>query len=161
VQVDPVGAEPIQRRLTGRTDVAGGHVRCDPRARRLVKRVPELRGDHHLITAAGQRAPEYPLAVPRAVRVRRVDQRDTEVERLAHRGDRLAVIDFAHPASRPPALNGPPMAHAPTPIALTSIPLRPSILMTAQSARCTRAPGQTAGPHHHASTYLALRSSQR
>ncbi len=113
VEVDVVGGQPAQRvghrpaQVVRRGVLPGGL----PGA--LVERVAELRGDHGLAAPPGERPAEHPLAVPGAVRVGGVEQRDAEVERAADRAYRLVVVDLA-PAQRAGAL-GPGAADGPAP----------------------------------------------
>ncbi len=51
VQVDPVGAEALQRILHGGTDIGGATVQI-PWALACVRDEPELGGQHHLVAAA-------------------------------------------------------------------------------------------------------------
>ena len=80
-------------------DIRGGDVLPRHRAAPRVEGVAELGGDHHLVTMAGQRAAQQPLAVPGAVDVRGIEERDPQLIRAAQRRGRFRLIDLA-PADR-------------------------------------------------------------
>ena len=73
VQVDVVGAEPLQRTLDGGADVGRAAVEV-PWARAGVRDDAELGGQHHLVAAALERAADELLVDVRAVDLGGVDE---------------------------------------------------------------------------------------
>ena len=91
VQVDVVGVEPLQRALDGQADVLGAAVEA-ARAVAAVQDRAELRRDHHLVPATGERASEQFLVQVRPVHLRGVEQGDAEVDRAVDRRDRTGLV---------------------------------------------------------------------
>src|SRR5207248_5954080 len=79
VQVDKVGTEPAQRGFQLPAQPRRGAVRPAGLPAGLVEGETELGRDHHLVAPAGEGPPEYPLAVPGAVHVRRVEERHAQL----------------------------------------------------------------------------------
>ncbi|GAB3861491.1 hypothetical protein GCM10029963_66040 [Micromonospora andamanensis] len=102
-QVDVIGVEAAQRRLQTGHRVLGAVVLAGGPAGRLVGAVAELGGDHHLVTAAGDRPAEYPLAVPGPVIAGGVEEGHPVLDRRVHGPYRLLVVDLA-PAQRLPVV---------------------------------------------------------
>jgi hypothetical protein len=100
VEVDVIGAEPLERRLAGAADVLGGAVDAEAVAA-LVADVAELRGEHDLVAPAADGVADEPLVGERAVHVGRVEEVDAEVERAVDRRDRLRIVaagvEVGHP----------------------------------------------------------------
>ena len=92
VEVDRLDAEPLAatpRRPSGRTRRLPLIPRYSPCA---AAHVPELRRDHDLVAAAGDRLADELLVRDRAVHVGRVEEGDSELERALDRRDRLALV---------------------------------------------------------------------
>jgi hypothetical protein len=99
IQVHVIDVQPLEAALDRLADVRGARV--DPAV--LGARPAdesELRREHDLVTLARDRAADELLIRERAVGVRRVEQREAELERAVDRRDRLGVIagavEFAH-----------------------------------------------------------------
>ena len=91
VDVDVVGAEPLQRSVAGGEDVLA--VAADAQSLALLGAdVPELRREHDFVAPALDRAAHEPLVLERPVRVSRVEEVDAELERAVDRRDRLALV---------------------------------------------------------------------
>ena len=91
VQVDVVGAEPLQRALHGKAHV----LRAAVQAARAVAAVPdraELGRDHHLVPATGERPSEQFLVEVRPVHLGGVEQGDAEVDGAVDRCDRARLV---------------------------------------------------------------------
>ena len=91
VQVDAVGAQPLQRALDSSTDVGGAavdHAALAPG----VRDEPELRGDHNLVAAALDRLSDDLLAVERPVDLGGVDLSHPQIQGPADGADRLRVV---------------------------------------------------------------------
>jgi len=91
VQVDVVGVEPPQGALDGQPHV----LRAAVQAAGAVAAVPdraELRRDHHLVPATGERASEQFLVEVRPVHLRGVEQGDAEVDRAVDRRYRTGLV---------------------------------------------------------------------
>jgi hypothetical protein len=112
-QVDPVGAEPPQRLPARPVDVGRRSVLAGDRPLPGVEGVAELGGDDHLVAVTGQRPPEHPLAMPRTIDVRGVEEGDPQLQATAQRCDGLIVVGSA-PAIRP-AVQGDRPADRPAP----------------------------------------------
>lgn len=95
VQVDVVGPEPYERCRARPADVAGGHVGAGDGPPGLVVRVAELRRDHDIVAPPPQGAAENALAVPGAVRVGGVEERDAQVDGPVDGANRLGVVHRA------------------------------------------------------------------
>jgi hypothetical protein len=91
VQVNVVGAEPLERALHGRADVGRAAVEM-PRALARVRDHAELGGQHDLVALAPQRLPDQFLVPERTVDLGRVDERDAQLDRPMDGADRLGVI---------------------------------------------------------------------
>ena len=122
VEVDPVGAERLQRRLAGLADVLGAAVDL-PRAARTD--VAGLGGDDHVVVAALQRLGDQPLVVADlvfvlAVGVGGVDQVHAGVERGVDRADRLLLRRAAREGHR----------HRAEPDRKTSVPASRRVLVS-------------------------------
>ena len=91
VQVDVVGAEPLQRAFDGGADVrrAAVEVPAPPPAWEIE---PELRGEHDLVAAALDGPADELLVGVRAVDLGGVDEGDAEVEGAVDGADRLGVV---------------------------------------------------------------------
>ena len=100
VQVDVVGAEPLERRVARALHVVGPAVDAEPLPV-LVALVAELGGEHHLVAAALDGAAHQPLVGVRPVDVGRIEEVDAEVERAVNGRDRLVVVpagvEVGHP----------------------------------------------------------------
>jgi hypothetical protein len=92
VEVDVVQAETLQRALAGPLDVLGAAVDAAALSIVGVADDPELRREHDLIAAIGDRAPDEALVGVRAVDVGGVEEVDAELERAVDDGDRLVVV---------------------------------------------------------------------
>ena len=105
VEVDRVDAEALQRRLAGRADVLRLAADAEELARRSAH-VPELRREHDLVAAAGDRLPDEPLVRAPAVHVGRVEEGDSELDRALDRRDRLTLVggavELGHPHAAEP-----------------------------------------------------------
>ena len=95
IEVEVVGLQPPQTRLARAADIRRAGIAADRLARIFVEALPELGGDDDLLPPSNQRLAEDPLAVPRAVDVGGVEQRDAEIERPVDRAHRLRVIHVA------------------------------------------------------------------
>lgn len=102
VQVDVVGAETLQRCGERAAGVLRGVVGTGEGAGLLVEDVAPLGGEDHVVPALAERAAEDAFAVPRAVGVGGVEERDTQIEGAPDRPYGLLVVDLA-PAERLPA----------------------------------------------------------
>ena len=95
-----VDAEPLQRGVAGLAHVLRLAVDAEEAAV-LAALVAELRREHDLVAAAGDRAADELLVRERAVHVGRVEEGDPELERAVDRGDRLALVggavELGHP----------------------------------------------------------------
>ena len=91
VEVDVVGAEPLQRTLDRGADVRGTAVEV-PRAAAGVGDEAELRRQHDLVAAVLDGAADEFLVGVRPVDLGGVDERDAQVERPVDRADRLGVV---------------------------------------------------------------------
>jgi hypothetical protein len=80
VQVDVVDAEAAQRAVDALAHVSRGAVAADRERRGVLDDEADLRGQHRLLAAAGERAAHDLLVGERPVHVRRVDQRHAELE---------------------------------------------------------------------------------
>ena len=111
VEVDMVGAEAAQALL----DLVRDRVPPEVAVHRLAVLVeevvalggvpdePALRGEHHLVAAAGDGLADDLLRAAHAVGRRRVDQADAGVDRGPDRGDRRGLVGAApHPAADRP-----------------------------------------------------------
>src|SRR5215472_10664841 len=99
VQVDPVSAQPPQRRLARPADVTGRGVLAGDQPLPGVEGIAELGGDHHFVAVPGQRPAQDLLAVPGAVHIGGVEEGDPELQPASQRSHRLLIIDIA-PAIR-------------------------------------------------------------
>jgi hypothetical protein len=72
---------------------------------------------------------EHLLAVPGAVHIGGVEQRDPQLYRSPDRPNRLPVVGRSPATCLPSMVNGPPIAQHPNPISLTVMPLRPKTLL--------------------------------
>src|SRR3989449_10275893 len=86
-----VDAQPLEGGVTGLVDVLRPPIDAQPSAVRAAH-VAELRGQDHPVAAAPDRPAHELLVGERAVHVRGVEKRDTELERTVNRRDRLCVV---------------------------------------------------------------------
>lgn len=100
VQVDMVGAEPVEGRREGAAGVGRSVVDAGAGAGLLVEDVAPLGGDDDVVPPLAQRPSEHPFTVSGAVGVRGVEEGDAEVEGAVHRPYGLLVVDLA-PAEGP------------------------------------------------------------
>jgi hypothetical protein len=133
-QVHVAGAEPAQRRLQRPARVGRAVVGAGPLTGGLVDGVAPLRRPDQLVgwspsarasTRSACPAP-YESAVSKNVT-------PSSVARRSARTDSSSSTD-PQPICCVPAVIGPPRAQVPTPSALTSMPLRPRVRLTAASA---------------------------
>jgi len=106
IQINHVHLQPAQARLTSRADVSG--LAADPAHRRTpthagrgwIAHDAELGGQHHLAAAALNGAAHEFLIQVRAVNIRRIEQRYSQVQRAMNRGNGFAVVarsvEFRH-----------------------------------------------------------------
>jgi len=96
VEVDVVGAEPLERALDRAADMLGRAVDITDRRhisqRGLIHAPGELRSDHVLVAVSLDRPPDQLLVRERSVQLRRVQEVDPELERPLDGRDRLALI---------------------------------------------------------------------
>ena len=90
VEVDDVDAEPLQRGVAGGADVLRPAVHAAAPVGGALD--AELRREHDLVAATGDRPPDELLVGEGAVHVGGVEQRHAEVERAVHDGDRLGLV---------------------------------------------------------------------
>ena len=91
VQVDVVGAEPLERRVARSLHVVGPAVHAEPLPL-FVALVAELGGEHDLVAPAANGRAHQPLVGERPVHVGRIEEGDAEIESAVDGGDRLGVI---------------------------------------------------------------------
>ena len=100
VEVDVVDAEPLQRGVARLAHVLRLAVDAEEAAV-LAALVAELRGEHDLVAAAGDRAAHELLVGERAVHVGGVEEDDPELERPVDGGDGLVLVggavELGHP----------------------------------------------------------------
>jgi hypothetical protein len=89
VEIDVVDGQPAQRRVARARRIRGGVVDA-PLA--LLAHDAELGGEHDLFATVGDGGPDELLVGVGPVGVRRVEQRDPEVQRAVDRRDRLLVV---------------------------------------------------------------------
>jgi hypothetical protein len=92
VEVDVVGAEALQRVLARLLDVLGAPVGGAAARVGGIADDPELRGQHDLVAAIGDRAPDEALVCVRAVDVGGVEEVDAQLDGAMDHGDRLVVV---------------------------------------------------------------------
>ena len=95
VEVDVVGAQPLERALERLPDVLRRAVEAAPGGAVGLRLDAELGGDDDLVAAAGERAAEQLLVVVRAVQLGGVEEGDAELDRPVQRGDRLVGVGLA------------------------------------------------------------------
>jgi hypothetical protein len=97
VQVDVVGAQPLERLLNRDLDVVPSALGAGGRAVTHVDLlVAEFRGQHHLVAPATQDLAEREFrAALRPVHLRRVEQRDARLDRGVHHGPRAGHVEPA------------------------------------------------------------------
>ncbi len=81
VDVDPVGAETPQTLVHRPQDVPARQPRL---GQRFTGAEADFGGDHHLLPARLQRGTEQLLGLPARIAVRRIEERNAGIERLAH-----------------------------------------------------------------------------
>src|SRR2546427_3781729 len=86
VQIYVVDAQPLEGGVTGLVDVLRPPIDAQPSAVRAAH-VAELRGQDHPVAAAPDRPAHELLVGERAVHVRGVEKRDTELERAVNRSE--------------------------------------------------------------------------
>ena len=91
VEVDVVDAEPLEARVTGLANVLGAAVDADPAAVRIAL-VAELRREHDLVAAIGDRSADELFVGERPVHVGGVEEVDTELDRAMDRRDCFAFV---------------------------------------------------------------------
>ena len=100
VDIDVVGAEPLERGVTGGENVLAVAADAEPLAL-LGADAAELCREHDLVAAVLDRAADEPLVLERPVRVGRVEEIDPKLERAVDRRDRLALVrrsvELGHP----------------------------------------------------------------
>lgn len=101
IDVDPIGAQPPQRRGQCAARVRGSCVLTDQRAGLLVEHVAPLGGDDHLVPPTRERPPQYPFAAAGAVHVSSIEEGDPELRRPTDRRDGFLVVDGAPPEGVP------------------------------------------------------------
>src|SRR5207253_4984056 len=94
IQIDRVHAKPLERRVAGGAHVLRPAVHSSEAAVGTAH-VPELRRHDHLRASARDGAAHELLVGERAVHVRRVEERDSQIERPLNRGDGLGVVATA------------------------------------------------------------------
>ena len=92
VQVDVVGPEALKRALHGDANALRTAV-GDAGVSTRMREDAELRGHHHLLTAALDRPAYQLLAVERPIDLGGVDVDDTQLERTVDGADRLVVVE--------------------------------------------------------------------
>jgi hypothetical protein len=92
VQVDVVGAEPLEGALDRCPRVVRVPVQGAAAVAAAVREQPELRRDHHVVAAAGQGAAEQFLVLVRTVDLRGVEQGHPELDGAVDGADRLGVV---------------------------------------------------------------------
>jgi hypothetical protein len=120
VEVDVIRTEPPEGLVDRRAHVVRPAVDAAVGAARACG-VAELRREHDLASAPGDRAADEPLVVAElpAVDVGRVEERDTELERPVNRRDRLILVRLAVPgrhahAAEPLRRHDEPLAECPS-----------------------------------------------
>jgi hypothetical protein len=103
VEVDHIGAQPLQRRLGDGLDVLGTAVDTGHAIRAgafLQNPEAEFGGDRYLVAHRLQRLSEQDLVLVGAIDFRRVEEIDADLDGTMQGGDRvgfrLAAIDEAH-----------------------------------------------------------------
>ncbi len=91
VEVDRVGAEPLQARLAGGPYVRRAAVHEVPTAVRASD-LPELGGDDDVLPASGKGPSEQLLVVPPPVHVGGVEERHAQIEGSVNHRDRRGVV---------------------------------------------------------------------
>jgi hypothetical protein len=91
VEVDVVGAQPLERRVARPADVLGAAVHAEV-APVLCPLVPELGGQLHLLPPSLDGAPDQALVGERAVHVGRVEEIHAEVEGAVDGGDGFVIV---------------------------------------------------------------------
>src|SRR5262245_22929847 len=94
IHVDGVDAESLQRGVTRTPDVFGRPVDSEPRAV-FAPNIAELRREYDLAAAIANGSTDEALVGERAVRVRRIQEIDPELQRAMDRRDRLRIVVLA------------------------------------------------------------------
>src|SRR5690606_23880358 len=89
IDVDEVGAEPLQALLRGADEVPAREARLDET---FAHAVTALRGDHALFAPRTERPAEHALGVAAGIHVRRVEEVDACIERAGHEVVRRRLI---------------------------------------------------------------------
>jgi hypothetical protein len=92
VQIDVLGAEPLERPLDRGPGVVRVPVDGAPAVAAAVREQPELGRDHHLVPAARESPAEQLLVDERPVDLGRVEERHPQLDRAVDGADRLGVV---------------------------------------------------------------------
>src|SRR5256886_334844 len=166
IQFDRVHAKALERRVAGGADVLRPAVHS-PEAAVGTAHVPELRRQDHLRAPARDGAAHELLVGERAVHVRRVQERDPQVERPLNRGDRLGVVATAVKLRHPHAsqaegrhLEALPAKRALLHVTTPSRSMGIRLGLTSQGGtRFRRVAGATLLPSGHTRRHDSLRST--
>src|SRR5207249_4564822 len=115
VDVDIVGAEPAQARITGGLEIIPVDMqqRAEVLAALLINLKAKLGGDHRVVAPAGEGLAQDLFAMACAIGIAGIEERHSEVEPAPDRPDRLCIVHCS-PAPRPPSGNLKGTADRPT-----------------------------------------------